>query len=90
MAVVVRVGEEESGAICLKVNRFAGGCDVYVAVTAEDGSSAWMQAVSTGRESEADAYIARQVKVDADLWVVEIEDPKGQFVMSERVVTLGK
>lgn len=85
---VVRRGDEDAGSIVLKINHFAAGCDVYVAVTAPDGSPGWMRALGGAAkpEREADAYIARQTKYDADVWVVEIEDPKGVFQLSEKVV----
>ncbi|MDX2223032.1 MAG: DUF1491 family protein [Rhodospirillaceae bacterium] len=88
MAVVVRSGDADAGAILVKVNRFAGGCDVFAPVTAPDGSSAWLRALGPAPKSEkdADAYIARQVGYDSDLWVVEIEDPHGRFVFDEPVL----
>lgn len=30
-------------------------------------------------EGKADDYIARQRKYDEDLWVLEVDDPKGQY-----------
>jgi hypothetical protein len=85
---VVRRGDDDAGSIILKINHFGAGADVYVAVTAADGSSGWMRALGGAAkpEPEVDAYIARQTKYDADIWVVEIEDPKGVFQFSEKVV----
>jgi hypothetical protein len=37
-------------------------------------------------EAEADAYIARQVARDPDVWVLEIEDHKGQYQLDGKVV----
>jgi hypothetical protein len=37
-------------------------------------------------EAEADAYIARQVARDPDVWVLEIEDRKGQYKLDGKVV----
>ena len=82
-ATVARKGDVEAGAIMLKINRFAGGCEVYSGVSAADGSEAWLRA--SGQmpisEKDADAYLARQAKYDPDLWVLEIEDPKAQFTL---------
>ena len=88
MATVARKGDAEAGALFIKINRFAGGCEVYSGITSPSGKPAWLRA--TGRapvaEREADAYIERQAKYDADLWVLEIEDPKGQFVLDPPIV----
>ena len=92
MAAVVRKGDDDAGAIIMKVNRFASGCDVFVGVTGDDGRAAWMRALGDQAvtEAAADAYVARQVKFDSDAWVIEIEDPKGVFIMSEPVVNARK
>jgi GMP synthase (glutamine-hydrolysing) len=92
MAAVARKGEEESGAIIIKVNRFAAGCDVFVEVAGDGGEPVWMRALGDAsvREADADAYIARQVRIDADLWVLEIEDPRGVFVMTEPLMAAQK
>jgi len=37
-------------------------------------------------EAEADAYIERQVKYDPDVWVLEIEDRRGQYKIDGKVV----
>jgi hypothetical protein len=37
-------------------------------------------------EAEADAYIARQVRYDPDIWVLEIEDRKGIYKLDGKIV----
>lgn len=81
MATVARKGDVEAGALILKINRFAAGCEVFSGVSAPDGSEAWLRASGPKAisEKDADAYVARQAKYDPDVWVLEIEDPKAQF-----------
>ncbi len=88
MAVVARKGEPESGTVLLKINRHALGCDVYSPVTDTNGAPAWMSAFPKGpaTEPEADAYLRRQATYDTDLWVLEIEDPKGLFAFDEPIL----
>ena len=87
-AVVVRRGDPDAGAVLLKVNRFDQGCIVWAQTTTLDGEGGWMRGTGPAAvpEPDADAYVARQVGYDSDLWVVEIEDreatwsPPGQLV----------
>lgn len=78
-AMVARKGEAKGGTLLLKVNQFAEGCRVLSQARDLDGVLGWLAAFE-GRlvpEAEADAYIARAVERDPDLWVVEIEDRNG-------------
>lgn len=81
MAALLSKGDEDAGAVLVKVNRFKDGCRVYTQVRDESGESAWLS--GTGGEfvpeTDADAYIDRQRGYDADLWVIEVEDPKGCY-----------
>lgn len=87
-AVALRKGDEERGAIMLKVNRFAAGCTVWTQTRTMDGAPAWMR--GTGPElvpeQTADAYVERQVQRDPDLWVIEIEDRHARFVPEGKIV----
>lgn len=88
MAVVVRKGDTDAGALFVKLNRFQAGCEVFAGAVAPDGSPAWLRATGPAPvpEKDADAYLARQAGYDPDLWVVEIEDPKAQFLFDEPIL----
>jgi hypothetical protein len=90
MATVARKGDVEAGALFLKINRLAKGCEVYAGVTGTDGAAAWLRATGPVPvpEKEADLYLARQSKYDPDLWVLEIEDPKTQFVLDGKILDI--
>lgn len=88
MATVARKGDIEAGALFLKVNRFRAGCEVFSGATRPDGQPAWLRATGAApvSEADADAYLTRQAKYDPDLWIIEIEDPKGAFTLDEPLI----
>ncbi len=68
-ATIARKGDEDAGAVLVKQNLLGGGFRVLTQVRSIDG--------------KADAYIARQVGRDFDIWVVEIEDRQGRNPFEE-------
>jgi hypothetical protein len=89
--MVVHMGNEDAGAVLLKLNRFAAGCYVFSRVTTLDGDMGWMQVAGGadgGRETEfaCDEYWRKQVKFDRDVWVLEIEDHKGEYELDAPLV----
>lgn len=71
---VVRKGDPDAGGV-LVILRSRDGVSVLSQMRAADGSAAWMRATGTVTDEVADAYIARQVGFDRDLWVLEFEAP---------------
>lgn len=77
---VVRRGERMGGTVLLKLNLLGAGFRVLVQVRDAAGRLGWMSALGAEPRSEADAeaYIAKAVARDPDLWVVEIEHREGR------------
>ena len=73
---VLRKGDVDAGGV-LVVLRGRDGLSVLSQMRAADGNSAWMRATGAVPvdQAAADAYVARQVKFDPDLWVLEFEAP---------------
>ncbi|MCW5770802.1 MAG: DUF1491 family protein [Rhodospirillaceae bacterium] len=88
VATLVRRGDEDAGTVLLKISRLDGTATVLSQTTTMEGRRAWMRGtgVAPVAEVEAEAYIQRQRKRDPDLWVIEIEDRRGQFETDEPVV----
>jgi hypothetical protein len=77
--VVARKGDPSRGTLLVKVNRLDRTFNVLVQVRRDD-TLVWSR--GTGPEpvdeTAADAYIARQLRYDPDVWVVEVEDRRGR------------
>ena len=84
-ATVVRRGDKQAGALIIKVNRLGPGCAVLVPANTLDGGRMWRWALgeSLVPEVEADAYIEKQLKMDPDVWVLEIEDRLGRHLVDD-------
>ena len=89
-AFVVRKGERTTGLALVKVNRLDGSAAVYVQQRDLDGVLGWLPIYSEGaaEDSEVEAYIARSVKRDPDLWVIEVERADGGNPFAGREITL--
>ena len=87
-ATVVRHGDERGGSLILKLNTLTNGCKVLSQATGIDGRPGWIAAFNGAlvAEAEADAYIARAVGRDPDLWVVEIEHKDGWHPFDGKVL----
>jgi hypothetical protein len=87
-AAVVRRGDPDAGTVLLKLNRFEDGVTVYTQASSTGDQPLWSRGTGPNpvSEAEADAYIARQVKYDPDVWVLEIEDRRGQYKLDGKVV----
>lgn len=76
-AMVLRKGDPDSGGILCLLRADAARCCVLAQVRDGEGRAAWMRGTGPAPvpEPEAEAYIARQVQRDPDLWVLEFESP---------------
>lgn len=72
--MVLRKGDPDAGGVLL-VLRGREGLSVLAQVRAADGSPAWIR--GTGPEAVpqdvADAYVAKQIRFDPDLWILEFD-----------------
>jgi hypothetical protein len=86
--VVARRGDGDAGTILVKLNQLDLGYTVLTQTRTPKGELAWLRATGEAPvdEQAADAYIARQVKRDPDLWVVEIEDRAGRAVFDGEIL----
>src|SRR6266540_1850111 len=85
-AVVRRRGAEEAGAVFVKISRLDGTADLYgPAPQAAFDEARPIERVFTpslkvqpAPEADVEAYLARQIRFDPDLWILEVEDRAGR------------
>lgn len=81
--VVARRGAEEAGAVFVKVTRAADAVLLFGPAPgpAYDAEGRRRWAMPLGAEpatpEAADAFLARQSAFDPDIWIVDIDDPRG-------------
>jgi hypothetical protein len=73
---VLRKGDADAGGV-LVVLRHQDQVSVLSQMRGTDGDLAWLRATGPAPvdQETADAYVARQVRFDPDLWVLEFEAP---------------
>jgi hypothetical protein len=76
-AMVLRRGDEDAGGILVVLVAAPDRLCVLSQTRAIDGSPAWLRATGAQAvdQATADAYVARQVARDPDLWVLEFDAP---------------
>jgi hypothetical protein len=92
-AVVRRRGAEEAGAIFIKIARLDGTAELYgpAPQSAFDDSRPVDRAFcpcfkqQPVPEADAEAYLAREIRFDSDIWIVEVEDRAGRHLLDQVV-----
>ncbi len=87
-ATVARKGDPDAGAVAVKVYLGSGAARLYVQSRDLDGHLIWRDpfeddAHTEGSEKRVDGWLAREIAIDPDLWVVEIEDREGRAFLEE-------
>lgn len=78
-AAVVRRGDNDAGAIALKVFLGAGCARLFVQSRNDEGEAIWREPFDgVVDEARIDDYLAKEQRFDSDLWIVEIEDREGR------------
>jgi hypothetical protein len=85
-AVVRRRGAEEAGAIFVRVDRLDGTSDLFGpapqsafdAAPGADRAFSASLADQPAPDASTEIYLAREIKFDPDIWIVEVEDRNGR------------
>ena len=93
-AMIVRHGDDDAGAVFIKVATLDGRACLYGPApsgfdTDGDGPTGgdrrWVAHLArpTTTEADVDAYLERQADFDPDLWVIEVEDRTGRHFLDD-------
>jgi hypothetical protein len=87
-AVIVHRGDADRGDVLVKVAIARGQAQLYGPAFAPEGPGEFERlpaGVVDPTEAEVDEAIARRLKYDRDLWVIEIEDRDGRHFLTEKI-----
>lgn len=93
-AAVRRRGAEEAGAIFVKLNRLDGTAELFgpAPQSAVDDARSYDRvfsrcgAAQPVPEAEIEGYLAREIRFDPDVWIVEVEDRSGRHFLDQMLV----
>lgn len=83
-ATIVHRGDEERGDVLVKVTRARGEAALYAPAFNPEGPTEFEQ-LKAEDERGVDELIGKRLKMDRDLWVIEIEDREGRHFLTEKV-----
>ncbi len=85
-AAVTRRGDARAGAVLVRVwNSRERQMALFAEALDSEGRSIWIRPIAATTEAEIEAYVQRSVRIDPDLWVVDIEDSTGRHFLVEPV-----
>ncbi len=83
-AVIVHRGDADRGDVLVKTTSERGRARLYAPAFNPEGPSEF-ERLPPEDEAGVDAIIAKRLKADRDLWVIEIEDRYGRHFIVETV-----
>ena len=87
---VVRKGDEHAGSIFIRISHLNGTSKLYAPAAAGLAEVAverrWSRRLQA-TDAEIDALIAREINIDPDLWLIEVEDRQGRHFLDEWLIS---
>ncbi len=90
-AVVARHGDDDAGAIFIKVNRLDGVCFVFspapAGLSGAESDRRWVASLQREgvAEAVANSFLARETGFDSDLWLIEVDDRRGRHFLDDQL-----
>lgn len=82
-AHIMHRGDDTAGAVLVKLATMDGQAVAFQrSFDLATGDRTWVT-LTAGAEPDVDAAIARQRGFDPDLWVIEVEDPRGRHLLDD-------
>ena len=82
-AHIAHKGDQTAGAIAIKLATMDGYATLFMRNYDGEGHRVWATVMDRAPEREVDEYAAKQRNFDRDLWLIEVEDPKGRHLLDE-------
>lgn len=82
-AFVTAHGDDHAGAVLVKSNTLDGHARAFVRRWDFETDARRWDLLVQGTEAEVDEALARQLRTDPDLWVIEVEDRAGRHLLDE-------
>ncbi|MGF1551295.1 MAG: DUF1491 family protein [Paracoccaceae bacterium] len=80
-AHIVAKGDASAGDVLVKLAFMNDVASLFSRAPATFGPPAWVAEIEGRAEAEVDALVARRRARDRDLWVIEVEDPRGRHLL---------
>lgn len=86
---VVRHGDDDAGAVFIKIRTPEGRARIYgpapAGLEGQDQQRAWSEhlGISDHEEAEIDAYLHKQHGFDPDIWILEVQDREGRHFLDD-------
>lgn len=82
-ATIARKGDADAGAVAVKVYLGARKARLFVQSRDLDGNFLWRDPFEDDPQTDeteprVDAWLAKEISIDPDLWIIEIEDREGR------------
>ncbi len=94
-AVVVKHGDDDAGAIYIRISCLNGQAALFgpapAGLSGADFDRRWVSLLGDEFVPEADVqrYLEREARFDSDLWIVEVEDRQGRHFLGDDLLGTG-
>lgn len=80
---VAHKGDPKAGSVAIKLATMDRNASLFLRRYDADFELVWQREMDDQPEFEVDEAVAKQRSYDRDLWVIEVEDPKGRHLLEE-------